>query len=295
LAKFGDRTHFLVSSEQNARSPEVLPSSSYLKGIRKQEAKTLLSRHDYSGVEALIKDYLKDDDTKNLLKAAMQWNFAKFDDFADELEKLSGQPFQHLVQDVKKRRQHWWWEAYEASYLGVVRLEQDNTVEAFFHSFRAFEGLISKWSVFFYPDDIEDRDGKSVVILSDSGKLPEYLRKELEEIKEKGKEKNPEIELYGNRLFQLFQESKPELKNNEDLKAIWMSARNNRNKLFHRLKGLNESSLYKAWGMNSRPSWKKRLLNCLRLISDQPSFKSLAEASLMAKVHQALVSAIAQL
>lgn len=294
LSKFGVRVRFLVSSEQDTRSPEILPSSSYLKGIRKQEAKALLKSYDYSGIQKLISPYLDDEhrETKLLLNAAIQWNYAKFEEFVSKLQKSSDQ---ELAQEAKERSQHWWWVAYEAAYLGVVRLEQGNTVEAMFHSFRALEGLTSKWSTQFYPDDVLDRDGKAVAILNSTSKLPEYLLENLNELVSEGK--FPEIGLYGEPLFKLFRESKPELQNNEDLKSVWKSARGNRNKLFHRLEGLNEKSLFQAWGMNSRPSWEQRLLNCLNLISDpdQLHFKSLQEASLMAQVHQKLESAIASL
>jgi len=64
LAKFGDRVKFLVSNEYTSTLPEKpLEGSSYLRGIRIQEAKALLNSYNYAGVEALIKrefDELKD-------------------------------------------------------------------------------------------------------------------------------------------------------------------------------------------------------------------------------------------
>ena len=285
---------FLVSNEYGSTAKPI-KSSEYLRGIRKQEALALLKRHDYSGIKALIAHYLNHCE-QILLDAAIQWNYAEFEKFSVLLKEQSiSEKYSELAKKVEDRteKKNWWWTAYEAAYLGVVRLNQGNTVEAFFHCFRAFEGLISNWSVIFYPNDIEDKNGKAVAVLKVSSKLPQYLLEELGELKKKARK--TEIELYGERLFRLFRESNLDLKDNEDLKTIWKFTRNIRNQQFHRLKGLDKSSLYKAWGMNSRPSWEKRLLNCLQLISDQPNLKSLGEASLMVQVHQELLNAIADL
>ena len=141
LARFGDRVRFLVSNEQGNQSPDILFSSAYLKGIRKQEAMRLLSRYDYSGIEALLADYFKDNSrVSTLIKAATQWNNAQFDYF---LEILSDYP--QFSEDVEIRKNNWWWIAYEEAYLAVIREKQENIVEAFFHSFRAFEYIFSAW------------------------------------------------------------------------------------------------------------------------------------------------------
>ncbi|NJL56363.1 hypothetical protein HC928_15195, partial [bacterium] len=87
LAKFGKLTEFLVSSEQQTRPPEILPSSAYLKGIRFQEAKALLKRHDYSGVRDILgltgkkPDLPEEKRIKYLLDAGELWNFAEFQKF----------------------------------------------------------------------------------------------------------------------------------------------------------------------------------------------------------------------
>ncbi len=286
---------FLVSNEYGSTTKPI-KSSEYLRGIRKQEALALLERHDYSGIKALVSHYLNPCE-QILLDAAIQWNYAEFGKFSDLLkgQSMSGK-YPELAKKVEERTEekNWWWTAYEAAYLAWIRLvKQDNTVEAFFHSFRAFEGLTSKWAVTFYPDDLEDGDGQPVAILKDSSTLPKYLLDELEKIKTEGK--FPKIKLYGERLFQFFRESKPELKDSEDLKPVWNKAKDIRNQQFHRLKGLDKSSLYQAWGMNSVSSWEKRFLNCLNLISGQSLSKSLKDASLMVKVHEELERAIASL
>ncbi len=64
LAKFGDRVKFLVSSEQDKTLTDTMKSSAYLRGIKKEQAKKLLDRHDYSGVNDLLSEDL-DAETKN--------------------------------------------------------------------------------------------------------------------------------------------------------------------------------------------------------------------------------------
>ncbi len=291
LSRFGNRVKFLVSNEYNQDLTEILPSSNYLIALRKQQAEKLLERHDYSAVKNIFSEYLNDQDNL-LLDAVIQWNFAEFDKFK---EKLKDHPQFTTMVEERTTKENWWWIAYEAAYLGVVRLEQENTVEAMFHSFRALEGLVSKWAVDFYPDDIEDRDGMPVVTQTTSSKLPTFLLHELEKLRSDNPDKTHEIKLYGKKLFTLLQETKPQLKDDDDIKTLCKSASNHRNHLFHRLKGMDQQMLFKAWGMNSRDSWEKRILRCLNLISDQSQFRSLTKASLMAKVHQKLEEAIDQL
>jgi hypothetical protein len=194
-----------------------------------------------------------------------------------------------LKQEAQERtkEENWWWSAYESAYLAIVCLEQKNTVEAMFHSFRAVEGVIGYWSKQEYPGDIEHRKGKPVAILCSPSNLPQYL---IEQLKES---KNNEMALYGEGLFKLLRESKPEFKEDNDMKVIWNSAKSKRNDQFHQLLGLDEKEVFQAWGMNSQRSWETRLLNCLKLITNQSHFTSIKKASLMAKVHKELVNAIA--
>ncbi|WGV24273.1 hypothetical protein [Halotia branconii] len=137
LARFGKQVKFLVSNEYEPREPIFIDSPIYLKGLQLQEAKALLERFDYSGVKRLLKQLWEgevnsqEQKIKDLLDMAILWNCADFKKFAQAREKLA-----------KERLDEWWWVGYEAAYLGMVRLEQGNTVEALFHSFRAVEGLI---------------------------------------------------------------------------------------------------------------------------------------------------------
>ncbi|MBW4676405.1 MAG: hypothetical protein KME52_21030 [Desmonostoc geniculatum HA4340-LM1] len=137
LAKFDKQVKFLVSNEYEQGNPIYIPSSNYLKGIKLQEAKVLLERYDYSGVQEILtniwEEPLNDQEQRisELLTMAISWNCAKFEDFAKARGKIA-----------EERIQKWWWTGYEAGYLAVIRLEQGNTVDALFHSFRAVEGLI---------------------------------------------------------------------------------------------------------------------------------------------------------
>ena len=49
------------------------------------------------------------------------------------------------MNEERKKAGNWWWIAYEEVYLAVIRRNQGNIVEAFFHSFRAFEGIFAAW------------------------------------------------------------------------------------------------------------------------------------------------------
>jgi hypothetical protein len=145
LGRF-QKVQFLVSNEyfdedyQQQSKSEAIASSNYWRGMQIQKAQALLKRFDYSGVKDLFSNLWKNQEDPlnaqeqkiiNLLNIAIQWNSAKFKNFAQARGKKAQQ-----------RLQNWWWTGYEAAYLAVVRLEQDNTVEALFHSFRAVEGLI---------------------------------------------------------------------------------------------------------------------------------------------------------
>lgn len=324
LANFGERVDFLISNERDPELTRFLDGSKYLKGIRKREAETLLERHDYSGVEALISDYIKNDkDTQILLEAAIQWNFAKFDNFADEIQKLSDSKFKDLVQQLQERKQHWWWKAYESAYLAIIRLEiQKDTVDALFHSFRAIEGIFTEWGIYNLRDHIEIENGRpylKMTILDEEryfqrakykekeGKqVPDNdiakLKSNFEEIKTKNKKKPV---FYGFIVYTLFREIRQEWKNKcKTISRFWDS--NNgisekRNKIFHQLHGLTDSELFEIWEVNSLDDWKVRIKEYANFVSEE-TFESLDResidgtvASLIQKVHQALKKEIADL
>ncbi|MBF1990824.1 hypothetical protein [Fischerella thermalis] len=315
LAKFGKKVTFLVSNEYEPENTRLITSSNYLRGIQLQEARVLLERFDYSGVESLLKAYWLDSASpqekklRELLKIAIQWNFANFDEFAKGLGEAA-----------QERLKTWWWTGYEAAYLAVVRLEQGNTVEALFHSFRAVEGLICKWAEHTYPAHIHHKiDGSPQIKSSILGELSNYLNKKhslQDELKRKGY-----IGLYSDALYQLVQTVKPESKEKEHIMGVfWDEAKKLRNPLFHRLLGLHKKDIFKAWykpkdedidkerkskkitnyeeakenlkdSKANVDTWKNNVLGCLNFIAEQ-EFTSLQKASLMHQLHQDLKQAL---
>lgn len=318
LAKFGKQVEFLVSNVDDREHPaDVIRSGEYLKGIKFQEAKALLDRHDYAGVKDLIAPYLTPE-IQILLDAAIQWNFAKFDKFEEKLLfNPDGNPgllsnsltpeLLHIVTEVKERtkKQNWWWTAYEAAWLGVVRLDQGNTVEALFHSFRSVEGLISEWARETYPDDVKyerDQYNKWVWFVKKTihNKLPNYRVDKFP----RGVESK--IKLFSQSLYDLLKEAMPEIVDHADMNVFLNDARDKRNELFHQLLGLQKVQVYEAWSINipektkEEEDWKKinhswqiRVLGCINFVSSQKQFNSLEEASLMFHVHEELKKAIA--
>jgi len=277
LAKFGDRVKFLVSNEYKSGQTDLIGSSSYLRGIRLQEVQALLKRYDYSGIKQLLDQYLDSTNPnekriKKLLAALIDWNFAEFHKFKNKLSKIEG---------FSKEAFPWWQLGYESAYLAVVRLNQGNTVDAIFHSFRAVEGLLRLWV---------DKHHSQIRQTPHSDPKREYFNN------------------YGKDLY-LFLEMQQPIDRKKDV-DIWVFGHHvfdQRNKLFHQLEGLQDkkevfeiwqSPNEKKWDEHDEEQWKNRLLNCLNFIAavDLPQpFHSLEDASLMTEAHQALASAIAQL
>lgn len=286
LTKFGQRVKFLVSSERDSNLTKVLDGgSTYLRGIRLQEAKILLERHDYSGVKELLAPYLKDEpEVKILLDAAIQWNFAKFDEFAKKLLQHSDGNFSKEVQE-RTKEENWWWTAYESAYLGVVRLKQGNTVEAMFHSFRAVEGLLRKWVEHHHSDKIYHGNRGKVIRVSDE----------------------QTFNLHGQDLYR-FLEFCYDISKNDDIGIFGHHVFKKRNNLFHQLEGLQDKKAVfenwrspneKQWRDDAENKWKTRILKCLNFVSGE-TFEFLDKedkngkvANLMAIVHKKLESAIA--
>ena len=299
LARFRTSVEFLVSNEYNQQA-DTIPRSTYLGAIQLQEAKALLKRHNYIGVQDIFglkrtaPSNPKEKHLKSLLDAGEQWNFAEFQKFKKilvtrNLISVSSFP--------------WYQSGYESIYLAWVRLiKQGNTVDALFHSFRAVEGSISKW--------VEKRYGSHIIKKGDpsydskSGpqlkfsicqELPDYLY-ELSPTWQKSFQDKRKIGLYGEQLYKLLKEARPEWEHHPDIKIVWEVAKDQRNNLFHRLEGLQESDVFEAWDTNNLEDWKKRILGCLNFIAKEDlskDFISLEEASLMAKVHEQLEKAIA--
>ena len=288
LAKFGKKVKFLVSNEYEenlAEKGDFIESSTYLQGMQVQEAKALLDRYDYSGVERILKPYWKDAsdplllEIRDLLGMAVQWNFAKFEDFGNARGEVA-----------KERVNQWWWMGYEAAYLGVVRLRQGNTVEALFHSFRAVEGLIKEWALDKYQPQIQcsNRTQPNTPYFHDVN-LPNNLRRWFDDNKH---QRFGTVGLFGKPLFDLLKASYPaEWNQNPHIQVFADDTRDERNYIFHCLRGLQKEDVFQAWKTASLEQWEARVLGCLNFVSQQ-KFVSLKSASLMAKVHDELANAI---
>jgi hypothetical protein len=280
LGKFGTKVQFLVSNEYEKKALEPIESPKYLKGIKFEQAKELLKNHDYAAVKSLLNDYL-DSETKILLDAAIQWNYAKFDGFAKKLQQLSDKLFLEEV-NARTKKENWWWTAYESFYLAVVRLNQKNTVEAIFHSFRAVEGLLSKW--------VHKCHNEKLQTNSQGVKEIKTLQKRT-------------YKAHGKELYLFFKLDRGKV--NDDLSAFGENVFNKRNQLFHQIEGLQDSkAVFDFWEVSSKneqkwktgnlsdeQKWQNRVLGCLNCISGQKL--TLEKASLMAQVHEKLVNAIA--
>jgi len=279
LLRFGHRVQFLVTSERDKELTKILNRSTYLRGIRQQEAKTLLERYDYSGVKALLAPYLKPE-VGILLDAAIQWNSAKFDDFAKKVLEYPDNQLRQAFQE-RTKADNWWWTGYEAAYLGVVRLEQGNTVEAFFHSFRAVEGLIRLFADAKYKDKIEFNNYGAPYI--------KFSKKKC-------------FNLYGRKLYDFLKyhycKSSQPIDPEKD-KDIWQFGEvtfDKRNQYFHQLFGLSEQDVFDAWDTDNRMDWEARVLGCLNFIAEPDSpFTALDTASLMYLIQDKLEKAIAQI
>lgn len=306
LARFGEQVDFLTCNERDANLTRFLEGSKYLKGIRKKEAEALLKRYDYSGVQALLETYLQDGEgTKILLNAAVQWNFAEFKKFAEMLEEH--QDFQEIVRQ-RTRKDNWWWTAYEATYLALVRFRQGNTVEAIFHSFRAVEGLLRNWvDEDYLAKALRENDPRKYIHSKDGSAIERSGGKK--------------FQAFGKDLYYFFKEIGQKMNNkrmNEHIQKFGDCIFNRRNELFHQLKGLHQLEklsstgdleekeiVFRFWEItsNSEKDWMKRTIGCLNCICDQDyefwdfnqDKASHEAASLMVKVHQELVDAIANL
>jgi hypothetical protein len=286
------------------------------------------------GVEDVLGKMLKEEDldiAKNiltLLEVAKLWNLSKFKELKDKLEELPLETLKHIATE---RVTHWWWSAYEEAYLALIRKEQGNFVEAFFHSFRSVEGLFSEWGKQEFRSHIDideesDRPYLKPTILEDSkdyfakakykqdgtpkdnlaalkcdikqehfsGLICKLDQTNLVELQCKLEEKKKSILLYGKHLYTLFGVCREEYRKDcNDLKRFWADdgISEKRNRIFHQLQGMSEKQLWEFWEVPTIQEWEVRILKFLNFIAKQ-GFATLKEASLMARVHKELVNEI---
>ncbi len=329
LAKFGDRVRFLVSNEDKPELTGLVESSNYLRGIKREQAKELLENYHYAGVDQLIGTDLKGEN-RTLLDAALQWNIAKFDSPKSEsyennppdtgfLEILKNYP--RFVSEVAERTrgENWWWIAYEEAYLSVIRQNQGNIVEAFFHSFRAFEYIFFEWckqEIDQYIEWIKGVPYLSPLVLDDANNyfsnkrcndVSDFkkIKFQLEQLKQKLPEEiksDDRVKLDMSTVCKIFRAFRyKEYKHQcKYLNIFWdtsetgINVSNKRNFIVHQVQGMSTSDLWKFWDTSTLEEWTDRLLEFLNFITKK-EFVSLEEASLMAKVHDELVNAIENL
>jgi hypothetical protein len=219
----------------------------------------------------------------NLLKAGIAWHQGQFDRFY-RLAKS------YLSDAEKKQGESWWWMAYEQAYTALVRLQQENTSEAMQHSFRAVEGGLWEWVIVTFPDDVVAREGKYPLLKpSMLLRYPSLQRRYDEQL-----QKSREVEVRGYIFRELLEAHIPNTATSIDFNVFWDSARVARNVIAHRLGGISERSVLMAWGedIRTRDDLERRLLGCLNAIAGK-QYRSLAAASLFAKIHARAMAEVA--
>lgn len=278
LATFRDSVEFLVSHEDSSRGAgqpvfDTVTNSTYLGSLRLQEAKALLKHYDYSGIRDILglsqgKHFSPDaKELKVLLDAGELWNFAEFHKFKNKLK---------MSQSVSVDQFPWWQLGYESAYLAMVRLDQENTVDCIFHSFRAIEGLLSAWIQKFHQNCLIDQ-GKKI-------QLPKEIKVPWKPYRD------TQVNNHGQGLYYAFLglSSLGEDEIPSDFHTFGQRVFKKRNDMFHGLSGAEGSqAVFEFWEVQSQePEFlAMRLLHCLNLIGGQ-SFGSLEEVSVMAKVHR---------
>ncbi|MBD2190034.1 hypothetical protein [Pseudanabaena mucicola] len=310
LIRFGKKVEFLVSSELAPDKTKFLKGSSYFETLQFKKLENLLARDDYAGVASVVDSLgLEDSVLKvrldHLLEVAKLWNAAKFDEFANRMSLVT-----------PSRVREWWWKGYEMAYLAVVRMKNGDPTEALFHSVRAIEGLICEWAIATHASNIHysfiklDRNGNPALDVR-GNKIREYDSRRYRGDKEgspiakhtinsrfkypnqKDDLRRNKLGLYGRVLYTLFESTfEPSSRlTDHPISIVWEQLADERNELFHRLRGMTPQEVYEAWGKGNQEEWAKVLLDCLNLVAGQ-SFASLKSASLMSQVHKDLEEVI---
>jgi hypothetical protein len=308
LSRYGDRIQFFEFKQNRSANYKGIPSdyegpflgTNYLWDRTQQQALQLLDRYDYAGVNDLLQSYFKQDSsgfgaTPTLIKAGIAWQQGQFDTFY-KLAKSVLTPAER--RRVPQEQGFHWWKAYEQAFIGAIRLEQGNTVEAMLHSFRAVEGLMTDWihhKFYNYLQTAPDKQSLLCDSISSEYPLSQYpeLAQCFVDIKtQKQVSSTPLLWRVQRCLLEI---AIPSTANNPDYRAFWSKEnRDQRNLLSHRLGGLSRKDLFNAWGRDIKTDeqWSNRILSCLNQITGQ-SFKSLSQASLFTSIHTKVVETIA--
>lgn len=294
LSLYGDRIQFFEFKQNTQANRVGIPSdytepflgTNYLWDRSQQQALKLLNRYDYAEVYDLLLPYLQQPNSgfgavPNLLKAGIAWNQGQFDKFFSLAKSCMEIPAQ-----VKDK---YWAIAYEQAYLGVIHLQQQNTIEAMLHSHRSIEGLLYLWAIKSFPNHVTERKNQYALlkrsILQTYSSLQHHFHSQGRQLEE--------ISLDGFVWRDLLNAAIPETRNSTDFLAFWDKARKMRNTLSHRLGGLAEREVFDAWNATNSEQWQARVLSCLNLVTTQ-SFRTISQASIFAQMHDKLVQAIAQ-
>ncbi|WP_278563385.1 hypothetical protein [Fischerella thermalis] len=249
LSFYGDRIQFFEFQQNTPANQAGIPSdysgsflgNNYLWDRTQQQALKLLARYDYAGAYDLLQPYFKKSSPSfetiaNLLKAGIEWNQGKFDRFIS-LARSSSVAIPKLQDKL--------WMAYEQAYLSVVRLEQQNTIEAMLHSHRSVEGILYLWAEKLFPNDVIEKENQYPSLKNSI--LQKYPTLNRHFIDKQGMVLS-EISFNGWVVQDLLNAAIPATINSIDFKAFWDSARKKRNYFSHRLGGLEEKEVFRAWG-----------------------------------------------
>ncbi|MBF2055652.1 MAG: hypothetical protein IGQ45_00225 [Cyanobacterium sp. T60_A2020_053] len=264
-------------------SPYTAPFKgvNYLWSRKQGEALSLLERHDYQGVNSILEPYYQDSNNKDIrklklyLSKAIKWNITDFDTFISGLQQIPNN--------------NWWWRGYESAYLGFVRFKQGNNIEAFFHTFRAIEGLMSELITVRYRDYIIAKKGDapylSSKICDKNSPFPEFKN-------QRGLfNQDGRVYLYGGGLYSLVKIVLPHIENEQNWQRF-EHIKEWRNRIFHRLIHLEKGHLFNVcWEVKNEQEWINKVMYYLNYLSGQ-SFETLEDASLMGKYHSQITELI---
>jgi len=258
-------------------SPYTAPFKgvNYLWSRKQAEALRLLDRCDYEGVNSILLPYYQDSNNEDIrklklyLSKAIKWNITDFDTFISGLQQIPNN--------------NWWWKGYESAYLGFVRFKQGNNIEAFFHAFRAIEGLMSELITLKYNDYVIFPKGETPYLSSkicDKNSPFSEFKNERDLFNQDGR-----VYLYGGGLYSLVKIVLPHIKNEQNWQRF-EHIKEWRNRIFHRLKHLEKGDLFSVcWEVQDVQAWKNKVLYYLNSLSEQ-NYSSLEKASFMAEYHR---------
>jgi len=248
------------------------------------------------------------------LEAGNLWQRSKMDDFKNCI-------YEYVRGDQQSQFAEWYYLAYEEAYLATVRLKQGSIVEAFFHGFRAFEGILAFWAKREFGVHISEEENGSIHLKESVFEERErYFKGAKYKLRNEQSEPDNDIAKLEVKLREFFlkEKNKPEGKKKKNylldfpaLRTFFRAIRDDykvkcplikdlltdkisdkRNVLVHQLSGLSEQDLYQFWKVSSREEWERTILEFLNFIAEQ-SYSSWDEICLMPAIHQHILTAIA--